>query len=708
MVQIDRRRLLLTAAASMALPSAIARAWAIDADKRTGTIKDVDHVVILMQENRSFDHYFGTMNGVRGFADRFPIPLPDAPGAANRTVWTQLNTRAPEGQPKLIAPFALNTQQTFQHMRVEGTPHNWPDAQFAWDEGRMASWPGWKGAHSMGHYEKADIPFQWALADAFTLCDAYHCSFQGGTNTNRLFLWTGTNDPSGKLGGPSISNSHDHLPKDEKDSSVTPYLWPTYTERLEKAGVSWRIYEDMADNFGDNPVVGFKTFRDSIAKAAGSNPRLAELGHSTRHLDGLREDVMSGKLPQVSYVVSPAKDSEHPGPSSPAQGADYVARVLDCLTSNPQVWARTVFLVMYDENDGFFDHAPPPAAPSRDASGAVRGGSTVDATAEYHLNHTDSEKTSERPELNGRPYGLGPRVPLWIISPWSRGGYVNSQVCDHTSVIRFLETRFGVKETNISAWRRAVCGDLTSCFDFKTPNDTPAAQLPETASTAAKAAALPGRTIPPTPAQPSAPKQADGVRPSRPLPYDLDVAPTISAQGVQLAIRNTGKAAAVVHVYNRLDLAAGPHRYTVEPGKTLTGSWPAGRYDLWITGPNGFHRHFTGDTSATQPAISIRQTKADELSLRIANPSAAPLNVSVGYNTYMPATKNWAGTIKPGGNARVTIDIAAAKGWHDVSVRCTETPGFLHRIAGRRDTGKPTTTDPAMSGAAIMQQPDRA
>lgn len=306
MTSIDRRKLLALGAASAALPSAIQKAWAIDAKAPTGTIRDVEHVVVLMQENRSFDHYFGTMSGVRGFGDRFPVPL-----AGGRTVWAQAYSK---GEPREIAPFPLNTQQTFAHMRVEGTPHSWFDAQYAWDNGRMASWPDHKQPHAMGHYEQADIPFQWALAEAFTICDAYHCSFMGGTNTNRLFLWSGTNDGQGAHGGPSISNSHDTMP--EKGGAKQPYLWTTYCERLEAAGVSWKIYENMADNFGDNPLVGFKAFRDSVAGVTGSNPALAAKGLSTQHLDVLKADVVAGKLPAVSWIIS-AKDLSIPACRAP-------------------------------------------------------------------------------------------------------------------------------------------------------------------------------------------------------------------------------------------------------------------------------------------------------------------------------------------------------------------------------------------------------
>ncbi|MCK5909366.1 MAG: phospholipase C, phosphocholine-specific, partial [Caulobacter sp.] len=347
MPQIDRRGL-LAAIGALTLPPALARAAAIDADVRSGAIQDVEHVVILMQENRGFDHYFGTLNGVRGFGDRFPVPVRDAAGRKDASVFVQAYDK-----DKLLAPFPLNSARTFAHMRVEGTPHSWTDAQDAWDQGRMDRWPDAKHPWSMGYFQRADIPFQYALAETFTLCDAYHCATQTGTNTNRLFLWTGTNDPFGKAGGPSISNSHDNFA--EKGGAKESYSWTTYPERLLKAGVSWRIYQDMADNFTDNPLAGFKAYRDAYKDLPGSDQTLKTLGLSTWHLDKLREDVVGGRLPQVSWVIAPAADSEHPGPSSPAQGADYTARVLDALTADPKVWARTVLLVMFDENDGFFD-----------------------------------------------------------------------------------------------------------------------------------------------------------------------------------------------------------------------------------------------------------------------------------------------------------------------------------------------------------------
>lgn len=683
MPQLDRRSL-LAAIGALALPPALARAAAIDADVRTGTLNDVEHVVILMQENRSFDHYFGTLNGVRGFGDRFPIPVRDAPGRENASVFVQAH------KDKLLAPFALDSARTFAHMRVEGTPHNWTDAQDAWDQGRMDRWPEAKRPWSMGYYQRADIPFQFALADAFTLCDAYHCSTQTGTNTNRLFLWTGTNDPLGQAGGPSISNSHDDLP--EKGGAPESYTWTTYPERLLRAGVSWRVYQDMADNFDDNPLAGFKTFRDSHKGLPGSDPRLKQLGLSTWHLDKLREDVLAGRLPQVSWIVSPAVDSEHPIPSSPAQGADYTARVIDALTADPKVWARTALLVMFDENDGFYDHVPPPAPPSRDAAGKPLGGSSVDLAGEHHLVRNPTERKAERDDLMGRPYGLGPRVPLYVISPWSRGGWVDSQVFDHTSVIRFLEARFGVMEPNISPWRRAVCGDLTSCFDFKTPNDRPFPALPPTAEPAKRANAL-GRTRPPTPDAIVAPEQAKGTRPSRALPYGLAVDGRIREGAMTLTFSNAGKAAAVLHVYDRLRLDAVPRRYTVGPGKRLEDAWPAGAHDLWVLGPNGFHRRLAGENTGVE--ITVRAEGASLLAT-VTNTRPERRTVVIDAEGQDPWRVDLAGVDT---QARA---FPTTQGWYDLTVRLNGEAGWLRRFAGRIETGKASISDPWMGGAAVL------
>jgi phospholipase C len=247
-------------------PPVIQRVLAIAPNRRSGTIQDVEHIVMLMQENRSFDHSFGTLSGVRGFADPFPIPRPNAPGIRRNTVWYQPN-ESPTASPQVIAPFHLDTVQHFEYMRVEGTPHTRTDAQHAWDHGRMQRWPLAKLNHSMGYFTAEDLPFQYSLANAFTLCDAYHCSSQTGTNPNRLFLWTGTIDPLALGNGPATYNDYDWFDADPGNNSG--YTWITYAERLKQAGITWQVYENMADNFADNPLAGFQVFRQRPGDARG-------------------------------------------------------------------------------------------------------------------------------------------------------------------------------------------------------------------------------------------------------------------------------------------------------------------------------------------------------------------------------------------------------------------------------------------------------
>ncbi len=721
MTHLDRREFLRatasTAGAAAALsmfPPAIRQALAIEADRRTGTISDVAHIVVLTQENRSFDHYFGSLKGVRGFADRFPIPIEGSSGVPQRTVWQQAGEvdGAPSG---VMLPFHLDTQRDFGLMRTEGAAHTWPDAQQAWGHGKLSQWTQAKGPHALGYFTQADLPFQYALAEAFTLCDAYHCSFQGGTTPNRLFLWTGTNDPHATGHGPATFNDLATLqPKPGLDS----YTWTTYPERLQAAGVSWQVYQDIADNYDDNSLAFFKVFRDAYAGLPGASAELKARASSTRDLDQLKADVQANQLPQVSWIVASELSSEHPANSSPAQGADYTARVLEALTSNPEVWSRTVLILNYDENDGFFDHMPPPAAPSylawhADPGQAVlAGASTVDTSGEYHEHLVSYRSSAQDKSLLHHPYGLGPRVPLLVISPWSRGGWVNSQVFDHTSVIRFMEQRFGVQEPNISPWRRAVCGDLTSTLDFSHPDASPRPKLPATRELAQRALALPERTMPVTPALPVMPTQAPGTRRSRALPYQLHVNSTCQPdqQTLALVFANSGAAAAVFHVYDRLNLAQIPRRYTVEPGKQLAGSWTlaaqGGDYDLWVLGPNGFHRHFSGQlnklSTRPQPCPEVEigyDLVKGELTARLRNTGTAACTFELRANAYFN-TKVVRQRVAEQGEARHSWPIKQSANWYDFTIGVTELPGFARRFAGRMETGKASTSDPAMLAVA--------
>ncbi len=698
-----------TATLATMFPPVIQKALAIPANGRTGTLQDVEHIVILMQENRSFDHYFGTLPGVRGFADPFPIPRPDLQTLPGKTIWLQAPAPLTSNQAAL-APFHLNTEQHFEYMRVEGTPHSWDNAQLAWNNGQLNEWPKFKQNHSLGYFTNDDIPFQFSLANAFTICDAYHCSFQGGTNTNRLFLWTGTNDPLALGNGPATYNDYDSF--DADPGSNGGYSWITYTERLEQAGVSWQVYQNMDDNFTDNPLAGFQSFRDAWYERPGYSESLRSRGVTTRDLDKLAEDVRNNKLPQVSWIVATAEGSEHPGPSSPAQGADYTARVLEALLENPEVFSKTVLLINFDENDGFFDHVPPPAPPSytkwnadsRQATFA--GASTVDTKGEYHEFLTSYQNSVSEQNLLHRPYGLGPRVPLYVISPWSKGGWVNSEVFDHTSVIKFIEKRFGVLEPNISAWRREVCGDLMSAFNFSRPDDRTFI-LPDTLERAERARALAQRTTPPMPSQLTLPSQQGGIRPSRALPYELHVHSTlVSSKQLSLEFSNSGRATAVYHVYDRFELTAMPRRFTVEPQKSLRDVWSArasGEYDLWVLGPNGFHRHFTGNCQLRGQDIELRYDIGSEtLRILLKNSSEQDSTFSLAANKYEPSEP--AIYVIKGKHSSEIVKPLTNGPWYDLTVRLLDHSTWSRRFAGRMETGKDSFSDPALEGVAIVDQ----
>ncbi|SHG35848.1 phosphocholine-specific phospholipase C [Massilia sp. CF038] len=662
-------------------------------DGATGTIMDVAHIVILMQENRSFDHYFGTLKGVRGFGDRFPIPHPQSD-----SVWFQRDGET------VVTPFHLDTQQAFERLRVASTPHTWPDAQLAWNHGILDQWPTYKRAHSMGYFTEADIPFQFALANMFTVCDAYHAAFLGGTNPNRVFTWSGGNDPHAAAHGPVIGNSYDNLAFDPQGG----YAWTTYPERLQEAGISWQVYQDMADNYADNPLAGFRQFRAAMADPASP---LRLRGMSTRTLAQLQHDVEQNALPQVSYIIATAEGSEHPVPSSPAQGAHYTAQVLAALNANPDVWRKTVLFLVYDENDGFFDHVPPPAPPSvlgwqgEPPQPVFAGASSVDTAADYHR-HATLEAT-ESPALMQRPYGLGPRVPMVVVSPWSRGGWVSSEVFDHTSLIRFMERRFGVMEPNITPWRRAVCGDLTSAFDFSRSDAAPFLdQLPATGARAAQARTL-GATAPMPPAL-ALPRQAAGVRRSRALPYQLHVSDhvDVGAMTLTLQLASSGSGAAVFHIYDRLAPEALPRRYTVGPGTQLSGSWAlagqGGAYDLWVLGPGGFHRQFAGRAGASLPAsidepeVRVLYDGAEgSLDAELFNPGLMPLTFVITTNAYGDSAPVEL-VVAPYATNVHMWNLHQSGHWYDVSVRVRELPAFVRRFAGRVETGRDGISDPAI------------
>jgi len=704
MIDVDRRQFLKLAGASAAFaaasvaPSSIRRALALPALGHKGTIEDVRHVVLLMQENRSFDHYFGTLRGVRGFGDRHPVPL-----ASGLPVWQQSDGT------RLVPPFHLDAETT-SALRVASTPHTFADAQAAWNQGRFGHWPLIKTPLAMGHYNREDIPFQFALAEAFTLCDAYHCSLTTGTDPNRVMFFSGSNhDPERRRRGENCDDRQAEvnnlrcevggaLPSPGYVYQGNAFAWPTLPDVLQAAGISWRIYQDPNDNWSGlmHGGLAFESFRHALP----GSPNYDE-GMTHWSLERFTEDAARGTLPQVSWILPPRRWSEHPSGSSPPEGAQFTSRVLDALTANPRTWAQSVLFVVFDENDGFFDHAPAPAPPSFLPEGGLAGKSTLPLEGLYFADPEQRYVHADDPYRGPlRPWGLGSRVPLYVVSPWSRGGWVNSQVFDHTSVGQFVEKRFGVVIPSISRWHRAVCGDLTTAFDFAERHVGKLPPLPRADRSDESIRLAKAKPAPMAPSHPEPLHQEPGVRPSRALPYSFSIDDTVDLERatLTLAFRNMGRAGAVFHVYDRRHLDRIPRRYTVEAGRTLADSWSleedAGAYDLWILAPNGFLRELTGMASPGACAIAAALAcDPDHQSVRLTlrNEGARAAVVGVRHNAYRQDGP-WSFEIAPRDQIVRNYSLRASGNWYDLSVSAE---GFRRRFAGRMETGRHGWSDPA-------------
>lgn len=644
----------------------------------------------MMQENRSFDHYFGTLRGVRGFGDPRAVKLP-----TGKSVYHQPDPNNSDGYVLPFRPDAPHLGLQF----LEDTPHGWTGTHAAWNGGAYDQWVPQKGTTSMAHLTRQDIPFHYALADAFTVCDAYHCSLLGPTDPNRYHMWTGWVGNDGSGGGPVIDNAE------------LGYGWSTYPERLEQAGISWKIYQDAGDgldaadfwgftgnayigNYGDNSLLYFFQYQNALEGSP-----LAEKGRTGTNIlksgtlfDIFRNDVLNNQLPQVSWIVAPEAYTEH-GNWPANYGAWYVSQMLDALTANPEVWSKTVFFYMFDENDGFFDHMVPPTPPRSRTEGL----STVGTTNELFEGAPPNYPLSQFP---AGPYGLGVRVPMIVISPWTKGGWVDSEVFDHTSLIRFLERRFGVLEPNITPWRRAVVGDLASAFNFASPNEA-VVQLPSTASyqppeqNAVAGVRFPDY-VPTPPANQALPQQEPGTRPARALPYELHVDGEVNASGVQLFLRNTGNAAAVFQVRSG---GGGPWTYTVgardEASDTLAATGAS--YDLSVSGPNGFLRTFLGSLGADSAKLIVKTSydgASGGIALVIQNHGSSAETVSV-FDAYSGKTQMR--VLPPNGSATFVSPLEESFGWYDFSVKVGSDPGFLRQLAGHVETGRPSVTDPAIA-----------
>jgi len=420
----------------------------------------VEHVIFLMMENRSFDHYYGTYPGVRGFDDH---PADDL-GAFSQACPANASA-SPVGR---LLPFHLDTTHSDIADCTFDLTHNWGPQHQCRSGGRMDSFalvhtdpanegPS-QGTLTMGYYTRADLPYYYALADAFTLCDGYHCSVMGPTHPNRLMQMSGTLDPAGMAGGPVIETN-------QSPSALFSVHWDTMPEVLEDAGISWKYYNPAGSLYSIESMRSVGLTTDSVLPYFSQYENPASPLYQKAFLPtfpaDFAADVRSGTLPQVSWISTPVGYDEHP-PAPSFLGEWFTSQVLGALVANPAVWSKTVLFHMYDENDGFFDHVAPPVAPP--------------GTAGEYL--TVQPLPQNASGIAG-PVGLGFRVPMLVISPFSRGGHIASETFDHTSQLRFLEERFGVRAPNISPWRRATVGNLVSTVQTDT-SDVEMPDLPPT------------------------------------------------------------------------------------------------------------------------------------------------------------------------------------------------------------------------------------
>ena len=414
----------------------------------------IDHVVMLMLENRSFDGCFGTYPGVNGYGDHprdslgvFAQTWPEAP-----------SDQSPAGK---LLPYHLDAATVAAQCAGSSAfpSHDWVTQHKSWNGGKMDSFvevhcapgndgPG-QGPLVMSYLDRTDLPFLWSLADNFTLCDNAFCSVIGPTMPNRLYWLSGTIDPDGTDGGPVIITPN----TSQAGPSVGSAKWTSMPEVLESANVSWKVYQPPGASVGPledlNLAIGFNALLYFENLVSNTNSPLYQKAFLPAWPDDFETDVKSGNLPQVSWMIPSIVDSMHPS-GTPSNAEYFVSQVLSILTSNPDVWAKTALFIFFDENGGFFDHVAPPVPPSGTPGEFLGAGLDL-------------------PESGGisGPIGLGFRVPLLVVSPYSAGGWINSDRFDHTSALQFLETRFGVKIGNISTWRRNTVGNLFSTLDLK-------------------------------------------------------------------------------------------------------------------------------------------------------------------------------------------------------------------------------------------------
>lgn len=751
---------------------AILKAITIEPIKNS-TFYDAEHVVILMQENRSFDHTFGALKGVRGFLDKRAFKKQDG-----HSVFFQKNT---EG--KYAAPARLDIKNT-KSTWMSSLPHSWTDQQNALNKGKYDQWITSKASGNkdyksipltLGYHNRQDLPFYYQLADAFTVFDQYFCSSLTGTTPNRLYLWSGTiREQQNGSAKANVFNSD--IDYDQKKQAN----WKSFPEILEEQNISWRIYQNEISlpkgmspeeegwlaNFTDNPIEWFSNFKvkfskgyhayipelikkitAEIEKKPQQKERLEQIitelkedlvNYHPSEFDKLtdfqksihqkafttnenapdywnleigtdehgeklvipkgdvlyqfRKDVENKKLPLVSWLVAPEHFSDHP--SSPWYGAWYISEVMNILTQDPEVWKKTIFIINYDENDGYFDHVipfSPPQNPSQPVDWNGKDGT------EYVNKAQDFLKDQKNNRIEGT-IGLGYRVPMLIASPWTRGGFVNSEVTDHTSVLQFLENFIekkynkNVKVNNISNWRRAICGNLTSAFN-QGEVQLPSLDYLDQKDFATQINSAKNKPIPQIKwfAEEELTEdllniQERGIKPANPLPYHFDV----NLVNNEIKMQNFTTKGVPLQIYDRnaFNTENFFFSYALYTEQSLYHRLEKAPFEVEVLGPNGFYRKFLNKGNVNLQ-VAFSHQKNGEIKIIIEN-NSEEIGLLTLKNLYEKSLKN----IKMKGmtEKELILDLSKRKGWYDFILESQH--GDIWHFAGRIDSGKTTITDP--------------
>lgn len=826
-----KKAALLTGSAALGntLPPTIEKALAINPAVGS-TFYDAEHIVFLMQENRSFDHQLGMLQGVRGFNDPRAIQLPN-----KNKVWLQTNAKG-----ETYGPFRLNVKDT-KVAWMGALPHGWSDQTDAMNYGKYDRWLDVKQARNkahadipltMGYCDRSDFPFYYSLADAFTVCDHNFCSSITGTHPNRHYWMSGTvreqNRPGAKAHLWNVANYE------------YPELnWKTYPERLQENDISWKVYQNeitmgyglkgeesaWLSNFGTNVLEYYKQYHVRLHEGGIANLQtkkenvlqmIAELEKSTDEgatqrkaaakklltnietaqgiytkdsfdklsdfqkalhgnafvtniqdpsyhdlvsvsytdqdterqlkvpksdvLHQFRQDVQQGTLPTVSWLMPPAHFSDHPG--QPWFGPWYVSEAMEILLQNPEVWKKTIFIITYDENDGYFDHMPPYVVPNPYQKNTGKVSPTIDPRLDFVTQEQQTNPSANAGNVREAAIGLGYRVPMIIASPWSRGGYVCSELFDHTSSLQFLEHFLSkkynktIREENITQWRRTICGDLTSVFrpyngeqisqpqflakhpfieqihqaqfkgmpaNYKKLTDAEIAQINADAGQSSLF-----------------PKQEPGIRPACALPYELHANGRFDHQSNRYRIdfkagnsvfgqQSAGSPFRVYAVNGYQNEELRSWDYSAAAGDTLQDEWTLSdfanqQYHLRVYGPNGFYREFMGNPENPLVQVNCRyessrlkkSTLTGNVLIELTNHDSKYHTLTLVDNSYKVKPKRQ--TVAPKETVSLVMNLEKSFQWYDLSVKLNGYDRFEERFAGHVETGAVSKTDPLMGG----------